>query len=159
MGTGKRRINSAARGLAARVVGSRGLEPELARVAAPELAPVQVAVQAPVLVQGVPELEHARAEAELERGLGVVEPELVQAGAELALVQAGAELALVQVAAPVPNLRPDQLEGRRKTRSAIAAHPHGLVPLLAGAEDLAAAAETTRDPAATEAGIAWAAAV
>jgi hypothetical protein len=150
MGTGKRRINSAARGLAARVVGSRGLKPELARVAAPELAPVQVAVQAPVLVQGVPELEHARAEAELERGLGVVEPELVQAGAELALVR---------VAAPVPNLRPDQLEGRRKTRSAIAAHPHGLVPLLAGAEDLAAAAETTRDPAATEAGIAWAAAV
>jgi len=113
------------------VVGSQVLAPELARVVAPELAPVQVAVQAPVLVQAVAELEHARAEA---------------------------ELALVRVAAPVQNLRRDQLEARRRTRSATEAHHRDLARLLA-VEDSAAVVETTRDPAATEAGIAWAAAV
>ena len=42
-----------------------------------------------------------------------------------------------------------------RTRSVTAAHRRGLVPLL-GAEDLAAAAaETTREPAAAEAVIAW----
>jgi hypothetical protein len=46
-----------------------------------------------------------------------------------------------------------------RTKSVTAPHPRGLVPLLAGAEDLAAAAETTRDPAATEAATAWVAAV
>jgi hypothetical protein len=47
-----------------------------------------------------------------------------------------------------------------KTKSAIAAHPHGLLPLLAAAADLVAAAvETTREPAATEAAAAWEVAV
>jgi hypothetical protein len=142
MGIGKRRINSAARGLAARAVGSRGLEPELAPVAAPELAPVQVAVQvqAPVLVQGVAELEHARAEAARERGLVVAELELVRAEA-----------------ARVLGLQRDQLAVPRRTRSATEAHHRDLARLLA-AEDLAAVVETTRDPAATEAATAWAAA-
>jgi hypothetical protein len=139
------------------VVGRRVLERERVPVAA-ELALVRVAVQAPVLVQGVAELEHARAEAELERGPVAAEPEL-DLVVERELVRAVAELALVRVAAPVPNLRPDQLEARRKTRSAIAAHPRGLVPLLAGAEDLAAVVvETTHDPAAAEVGTAWEAA-
>ena len=45
-----------------------------------------------------------------------------------------------------------------RTKSATAAHPHDLVPLLEVGEDLAAAvAETTREPAAAEAVIAWAA--
>jgi len=44
-----------------------------------------------------------------------------------------------------------------RTRSAIAAHHPGQVPLLGAEEDLAAAAaETTRAPAAAEAAIAWA---
>ena len=146
MGTGRRRISLVGRGLAARVVGSQVLAPELARVVAPELAPVQVAVQAPVLVQGVAELEHARAEAELERDLGVAEPEHVPAVAELALVR---------VAAPVPNLRRDQLEARRRTKSATEAHHRDLARLLAVAEDLAAAAETSLERAAAEAAIAW----
>jgi hypothetical protein len=150
MGTGKRRINLAGRGLEARVVGSRGLEPELARVAAPELAPVQVAVQAPVLVQGVAELEHARAEAELERGL-------VVAVLGLAPVVAVPGLGPV-VAVPGLGHLHDQLGALRRTRSAIEAHHRGQVPLLA-AEDSAAVVETTHDPAATEAVVAWAVAV
>jgi hypothetical protein len=89
----------------------------------------------------------------------VVEPERVPVAAELELVQAEAELALVRVAERVPNLRPDQLEARRKTRSATAAHHRDLARLLAAVEDLAAAVETTRDPAAKEAATAWAAAV
>jgi hypothetical protein len=43
-----------------------------------------------------------------------------------------------------------------RTKSVTAAHPPDLVPLLAAAEDLAAAvAETTREPVAAEAVIAW----
>jgi hypothetical protein len=48
---------------------------------------------------------------------------------------------------------------RLKTKSAIAAHPRGLRPLLAAEEDLAAAVEIMPEPAATEAAVAWAAAV
>jgi hypothetical protein len=150
METGRQPISLAGRVLAARVVGSRGLEPELARVAAPELAPVQVAVQAPVLVQGVAELEHARVEAELERGLGVVEPEPGPVAEELVL-------------APAAELATDQPHGHlavlAETKSVTTAHRPDLVPLLAGEEDLAAAAaETTREPVAAVAVIAWAAA-
>jgi hypothetical protein len=52
----------------------------------------------------------------------------------------------------------DQVEAQRRTRSATAAHHRGQVPVLA-AEDLAAAAETTRAPAATGAAAAWVAGV
>ena len=57
----------------------------------------------------------------------------------------------------------DQLRARLavplRTKSVTAAHRPDLVPLLTGVEDLAAAvAETTREPAAAEAVIAWAAA-
>ncbi len=71
-------------------------------------------------------------------------------------VQVAPERELVQVeAVPArehPRARPAVA---LRTRSVTAAHRRGLVPLL-GAEDLAAAAaETTREPAATEAVIAW----
>ena len=46
-----------------------------------------------------------------------------------------------------------------RTRLGTAAHRRGLVPVPKRVEDLAAAAETTRDPAATEAATAWVAAV
>jgi len=81
---------------------------------------------------------------ELAIGLAVV-PELVigQVEAELEHVQGEAEPELVRAAVPL------------RTKSVTAAHRRGLVPLL-GAEDLAAAAaETTREPAAAEAVIAW----
>jgi len=49
-----------------------------------------------------------------------------------------------------------QLAVALKTKSATAAHHPDLVPLLAAGEDLAAVvAETTREPAAAEAVIAW----
>jgi hypothetical protein len=50
----------------------------------------------------------------------------------------------------------DQVVVALRIRLVTAAPPHDLVPLLAAAEDLAAAAaETTREPAAAEAVIAW----
>jgi hypothetical protein len=62
---------------------------------------------------------------------------------ELALVPVAAALGLVPVVLPL------------RTKSVTAAHLHGLVPLLA-VEDLVAAAETTRDPAAPGEVVAWA---
>src|SRR6266550_1397823 len=44
-----------------------------------------------------------------------------------------------------------------RTRLGTAAHRRGLVPVPKRVEDLAVAAETTREPAATEAATAWAA--
>ena len=75
--------------------------------------------------------------AELEQGI-------VQAAAELeqGIVQVAAELELVRAAVPLG------------TKSVITAPHRGLVPPL-GAEDLAAEVETTREPAAAEAVIAW----
>ena len=70
------------------------------------------------------------------------ERELVQVVAALEHVQEEAEQALVQAAVPL------------RTKSVIAPHRRGLVPLL-GAEDLAAEVETTREPAVAEAVIAW----
>jgi hypothetical protein len=50
----------------------------------------------------------------------------------------------------------DQVVVALRIRLVTAAHPHDLVPLLEAEEDLAAAvAETTREPAAAEAAIAW----
>jgi hypothetical protein len=65
----------------------------------------------------------------------------------LELVRVAAVPELVRVAVPL------------KTKSVIAARRLDQVPLLEAAVDLAAAAETTRAPAATEAAAAWAAAV
>ena len=148
METGKRRISLAVR-LAARVAGSLAL----ARVLDP------VAER---------ELERGPAAAELERDLVVVELELVLAAVELELVPVAVELehGLVvaeleldpAAAAPVQDRRPAQLAVAVRTKSGIAAHHPDQVPLLAVEEDLAAAAETTREPAAAEAATAWAAA-
>jgi hypothetical protein len=149
-GTGKRRISLAGRELAAQGeevelavrVASAGLVDRVelaARVAsvalAVQVAPAELAVQvapAELAVRGV-------APAELERGLVAVALELVPV-------------------AVVPER--DHLEARRRTRLVTAAHRRGLVPVPKRVEDLAAAAaETTPDPVATEAGAAWAAAV
>jgi hypothetical protein len=94
----------------------------------------------------------------------VAEPELNQE-AEQELDLAVAELAHAPVAvvleldpaAVVPG--PDPAEVPLKTKSVIGARHRDLAPRLAAEEDLAAGAETTRDPAATEAGTAWVAAV
>ena len=82
-----------------------------------------------------------------ERDPVVEEPELVQVAVVLEL----------DPAAVVPGLDPAAVP--LKTKSVIGARHRDLAPRLAAEEDLAAGAETTRDPAATEAGTAWVAAV
>jgi hypothetical protein len=80
---------------------------------------------------------------------------IVQVAAERELARAVAELEHGPVAA---EREPDQVAVPLRIKSVIAVHHRGRVRLLAAVEDLAAGVETTRDPAATEAGIAWAAA-
>src|SRR5438045_412251 len=66
------------------------------------------------------------------------------------------EREIVQVAALEPEIVPVAVALRIKLGTA--AHPRGLVPLLAAAEDMAAeVVETTPGPAVAEAGTAWAA--
>ena len=148
MGTGKQRISTAAR-LEAKAEGEPVLELELVLVQAElELVPVVAARRrgpaaalehVPVVAvrqrgpAAVPELETVPVVApELAIGPAVVrEPETAPAVVR--------ELELVQVALPL------------RTRSVTAAHRPGLVLHL-----LVAVAETTREPAAAEAVIAWA---
>ncbi len=67
-----------------------------------------------------------------------------------------AELIVQVEAVPVQNHRPALLAVPPRTKSVTAPHRLDLVPLLEAGEDLAAAvAETTREPAAAEAVIAW----
>ena len=169
MGTGKRRINSAVRvrvelvelvvqvapvALAVRVV-LVGLADRVAsvalavRVALAELANPVAWAELAVRVA----LELVPAVAKLALGPAAVVPVPNQA-AGLELVPAEVALGLVPVAAAAGL---DQLGARRRTRSATAAHHHGQVP-VPRVEDLRAAAETTREPAATEAAVAWEAA-
>jgi len=139
MPTGKRRINLAGRGLAARVAGSRVLGLELVPVAELGLELDQVVAPELELVPVAPELEL----------VPVAEPVL-----ELVPV-AALGLELVPVAEPVLELVPVAVALRTKLE--IAAHRRDLVPVLA-VEDLVVVAETTREPAAIEAAVVWAAA-
>ena len=143
--------------------------------------PISLAVRGLEIVLAV-ELEHAQPVAELERDREPAELEHVPVEVELELVQVAAELGLVQVqaeperdlvvAVPVrglveaePELAPGVAEPVRghprarlavalRTKSVTAAHRRDL-PLLAAEDLAAAAAETTREPAAAEAVIAW----
>jgi len=121
----------------ARDLAEEGLEldpevAELERVLAEELAQALVLAEAvPVPNQEVAELERVQVEA--------------VPGPETALVGA-AELELVQVAVAL------------RTKSVTTAHHRGLVPRRVAGEDSAVAAETTREPVAAEAVVAWAAA-
>jgi len=143
MGTGKPRISTAAAEPAGRVVQVQlALGPVLA-----ELGTARVLGQELAIAQVVgPELGTARV-----------------LGRELPIAQVvGQELERVPVAAVLGHPRGrlalalDQVVVALRIRLVTAAHPHDLVPLLAAAEDLAAAAaETTREPVATEAVIAW----
>jgi hypothetical protein len=101
-----------------------------------------------------PEIDLVLAEVELVRVAAEREPVLVLVELELGL--AAVELEHVLVAAGLaqghPRVQPAVVP---TTKSVTAAHRRDLVPLLA-VEDLAvAAAETTREPVATEAAIAW----
>jgi hypothetical protein len=175
MGTGRRRISLAGRGLAARVVGSRVLAPEDPVVPAALVVPVvpeDPAVRAALVVPEDPvELAVPAALVVLEDpavrvALVVPEDPVVPAAQvvpespavrALAIVLAGVqepETALVE-AAP----ERDQVAVPLRTKSVIAVHHRGRVPLLAPVEDLAAVAEIMHAQAATEAVKAWEAAV
>jgi hypothetical protein len=142
MGTGKRRISTAAR-LEAKAEGEPVLELELVQVQA-ELERAQAAVPELEHVPVVPARRRGPAAAEQERDPVEVEQERDPAAAQLELVPVEVARRLGPVAvAP-------------RTKLVTGAHHHGLVPLLEAEEDLAAAvAETTREPAAAEAVIAW----
>jgi hypothetical protein len=150
MGTGKRRINSAVRVLLIALVVELAPGPVLA-----ELEHVQVQAELEH-VQVQAELEHVQGEAEPERVQVEAEPELVQVEAVPERVQVEAELELVQVeAVPAQGQPRAQLAVALRTKSVTGAHRRGLVLRLAAEDLAAAAAETTREPAAAEAVIAW----
>jgi hypothetical protein len=126
-----------------------GPEPAIVPVVEPELAIARVAVREPAIVL-VEELELAIAPVAVRELAIVLVEEL-----ELAIAPVAAELELARVeVVPELGLLPDQLAGVLKTKSVTAAHHRGL-PLLA-VVDLAAAAGTTRVPAATEVAAVWA---
>ena len=163
MGTGKQRISTAAR-LEAKAEGGPVLELELVLVQA-ELEHVPVAALELVIDLVVVELGlpiGLVVEPERAIGLavaGVVKPTVLVAAAELGLPIGPAvvpELETAQVVAP--ELELVQVAVALRTRSVTAAHRPDLVPLLEAEEDLVAVAETTREPVAAEAAIAWAAA-
>jgi hypothetical protein len=131
MGTGKRRINSAVRVLLIALEAELEIDPVLAE---PEHVPVLAELE---LVPVVAELELAQVVVEPERDPVVAEPELAP---------------VVEVLAPNP-LRA-QLAVALRTKSVTAAHRRDL-PLLAAEDLVAGAAETTREPVAAEAVIAW----
>ena len=142
MGIGKQRTSLAAR-LAGRAAHAKG--PVL--LIAPEVEPEHA--------QAVAELELAPVVAELEHGPVAVELVVVPVEVALELVQAAGELELGQAAAvPVLGHPRARLVLPLGTKSVTTAHRPDLVPLLAG-EDLVVAAETTREPVAAEAVIAW----
>ena len=144
-GTGKRRINSGVRVLvaqAALVIDRAASGEPVAQEALAGLA-AQVAQEALAeLVVRVVELELSQEEAEQVLGPVAAEQELAPVVAEQEHVQGEAELELVRAAVPL------------RIKSVIAPHHRGLVPVL-GAGDLAAEVETTREPVAAEAVIAW----
>jgi hypothetical protein len=79
-----------------------------------------------------------------------VEPQIGPVEAVLQTDQAAAELQIVPVAVLARGRRRARLAALARTKSVTALHHRDRVPVLA-AEDLAAAAEITRAPAATEA--------
>ena len=145
MGTGKRRISTAVRGLVGRVERVIARAQVIDQVAVLELAAESLAIgqeaaRARAIVRGA------------ELALAIV-PAAVQAPV---IVPVEARVpGIVQVeAVPVRSHLRARLAVPLRTKSVITPHHRGLVPLL-GAEDLAAEVETTREPAATEAVIAW----
>jgi hypothetical protein len=112
--------------------------------------PVALAVQAALVVPEDPVEPAARA------GLVVSESPAVPVALAVPVGVLERELVQVEEAELVQGHPRAQRAVALRTKSAIAAHPHDLVPLLEAGEDLAAAvAETTREPAAAEAVIVW----
>jgi hypothetical protein len=138
---------------------AQGAREALAEPAVPVVLAVRVALVVPEdpavrVALAVP--EDPAEQAVLENPVVPAELELVQVAAEREPARAVAELEHGPVEA---EREPDQVAVPLRIKSVIGVHHRGRVPLLAVVEDLAAVVETTRDPAATEAGTAWVAAV
>ena len=166
MGTGKRRISTAVRGLVGRVERVIARAQVIDQVAVLELAAESLAIgqeaaRARAIVRGVlPELAIVLAEALVLIIAPAQVPVLAIVPAEVqAPVIALAEVPepeIVQVeAVPVRSHLRARLAVLLRTKSVIAVHHRGRVPLLAAVEDLAAVAEIMRAQAAAEAVTAW----
>jgi len=176
MATGKRRISSGVRVLVAQAA------PVVPAVRVALVAPVVPAVQVALVVSEDPAVQVALVVSEdpavqVVQGAPVVpavrvalvvpedpvEPAVrespVAPERELALAAVELEHGPVAVVLAPGHPRGQPAVAALRTKSGTAAHPHDLVPLLEAAEDLAAVAETTREPAAAEAVIAWEVAV
>jgi hypothetical protein len=153
MGIGKQRTSLEAR-LAGRA-DAKALESGIAQEALAELAAqVDRVALAELAVQVAPAgLVVQVAPAGLVVQVAQLELNRVEA---LELDQVEAELEPVQVVAAPEH---DPAAVLLETKSGTAPHPRGLAPVRAAEEDLAAAVETMREPAAAEAATAWAAAV
>jgi len=172
--TGKRRINSEVKVLVAQgalvidqaasgepvaqealagLVAQGALAELVVQVAQEALAELVVRVAQEALAELV--VRVAPAGAELETVPAVVEQEPAPVGAEQGIAPVAAELEHVQEEVELELVRAAVL---LRTKSVIAAHHRGLVP-DPGAADLAAEVQTTREPAAAEAVIAWEVAV
>jgi hypothetical protein len=157
MGIGAQRINLAAMLASSRVIARAQVIDQVAvlELAAESLAIGQAAARARVIVRGA------------ELGLAIVRGVVPVLAIDLAEVPAPV-IALAEVREPEPvqveavpvrsHLRA-RLAVPLRTKSVIAVHHRGRVPLLAAVEDLAAVAEIMHAQAATEAATVWAAAV
>jgi hypothetical protein len=168
--TGKRRINSEVKVLVAQgaPVIDQAVELEIARVpvGAESQEGAQLEIARVVVEQGIVQaaLEQGIVQAAAELGIAPVVAELgiapVVAELEQGIVQAAAEQGIAPVEVELEHVQGEaELELVRaavplRTKSVIAAHHRGLVP-DPGAADLAAEVETTREPVAAEAVIAW----
>jgi hypothetical protein len=178
MGTGKQRISLAVRVLVAQAApviarvapGEPAVRAGLVDLAAPVVLAGSVEPAAQVVRVALAELAVQAAPVAQVARVALAEPELatVQAVAELEIAQVEVELAIDLALAELAIVLAEGLEleiGRPlvhlavllRTRSVIAVHRRGLVPVL-GAEDLVEAVETTPERVAVEAVTAWAAA-
>jgi hypothetical protein len=163
-GIGKQQINTEVKALAAPAaleIAKPELELETVPVPELELGIVPAAGLALGIVRAVAEQGIAQVEVELAIVLAVAEQGIVQVVAEQGIVQV--EVALELLIALAEGLELEiglplaHLAVLLRTRSVIAAHRRGLVPVL-GAEDLVGAVETKPERVAVEAVTAWAAA-
>jgi hypothetical protein len=152
MVTGEQRISLEA---------TTGSNPAAVIAPALELVIVQAAVQARVIALGVGlvlAIVLAVVLVLVIDQVAALELRIVRVAEELVLDPVVVELARVQAeAVPLRDHPHDRLAVLPKTKSVIVPHHRGRAVVLA-AEDLAAVAETTREPAAAEAVAAWAAA-
>jgi hypothetical protein len=159
MATGIRRISLAVRGLVGRVVGSRVLAPVVPVVRVALVEPEDPVVPAIVLAEPlvlaiVPAAAQAPAIVLAEALVLIIV--LAEARVPATVLAAVRALVIAPVeAVPVRSHLRARLAVPLRTKSVIALHHRGQVPLLAAVEDLAAVAEIMRAQAATEAVKAW----